>query len=174
MKSLRALLVVPLVLMAGMFASPAVGQDVDAKGSKELTELGLKIDKAANRAAPAQVVDKIVNEFHGKFTESDVLALRRTGLGFGEISIVLALASQSGKSPSEILAMRKPGEGWGELARDLNFKSLGSVIKSVKATEKGVNRVALERSGLEKMDRPDKLEKPDKPDKPMRPEKPGR
>jgi hypothetical protein len=186
----RAMPVVPIVLTAAIFIRPVAAQDIDAKGGKELTELGQKIDKAANRATPEQVVDKIVGEFKGKsFTfdaggtprplaESDVRALRQK-LGFGEISILLALANQSGKSVSDILAMRQSGEGWGELARDLKLKNLGSVIRSVKATEKGVDRAALQRSDrredrLETAAKPDKPERMERPERPMRPEKPGR
>ncbi len=144
----RALPVVPIVLTAAIFVPPVAAQDVDAKGGKELTELGQKIDKAADRAAPEQV-------------------------------ILLALSNQSGKSVSDILAMRQSGEGWGELARDLKLKNLGSVIKSVKATEKGVDRVALQRSDrredrLERAAKPDKPERMERPERPMRPEKPGR
>ena len=83
------------------------------------------------------------------------------------------------KPASAIFAMRKPGEGWGELARDLKLKNLGSVIKTVKATEKGVDRVALQRSDrredrLERAAKPDKPERMERPERPMRPEKPGR
>ncbi len=192
----RAMPVIPIVLTVAIFVRPAAGQDVDAKGGKELTELGQKIDKAADRAAPKQVVDKIVGEFNGKtftfepggtprtLTESDVRTLRK-GLGFGEISILLALASQSGKPVNDILAMRRSGEGWGDLARDLKLKNLGSVIKSVKATEKGLDRVVLERSDtrvdrlgkVDKLDKPEKLERVERmerPERPLRPERPGR
>lgn len=108
-------------------------------------------------------------------TAQDVQSLRAKGLGFGEISILLALTakqpdSATAKSLSDILAMRQAGEGWGKLARDLGYKSLGSVIKSVKATEQSVTRVAMERS--EKAEK--KPEKPARPEKPERPERPGR
>jgi hypothetical protein len=168
--------VVPIALTAAIFIRPVAAQDVDAKGGKELTELGQKIDKAANRAGPEQVVDKIVREFKGTFTESDVQGLRQKGLGFGEITIVLALASKTGMTSSQILALRKPGEGWGELARDLKLKNLGSVIKSVKATEKDVDRAALDRSDkpTDRLETATKPERMDRPERPMRPEKPGR
>ncbi|PYM07933.1 MAG: hypothetical protein DMD82_04200 [Candidatus Rokuibacteriota bacterium] len=161
---LRALAVAMLVLMAVFFCGPAAGQEVDSKGGRELTELGHKIDKASNRAASDRVVEKIVAEFKGKFTESDVQGLRKQGLGFGEISILLALASKSGKSVDDILKMRRSGEGWGELAHDLGLKNLGSIIRSVRATAKGVDRGALagserRRDGLEQAGRPDKPEK---------------
>ncbi|PYN82550.1 MAG: hypothetical protein DMD96_05800 [Candidatus Rokuibacteriota bacterium] len=74
--------------------------------------------------------------------------------------------------------MRQSGEGWGKLARDLGYNNLGSVVKSVKATDKDVTKVAMERSEKPdksgKMDKPDKPEKPERPEKPEKAEKPGR
>lgn len=201
----RALLLVPLVLALALIAGRAAGEELDAKGEKELGELGQKVDKTADRAAPEKVVDKIAGQFTGdkfacdnKFVqcgtsplgtlktlnsqqlESLVKTLRTgspgtKGLGFGEISIALALAEKSGKSVNDILAMRQSGTGWGELARNLGLKNLGSVVKSVKATEKDVAQVAEGRS--EKPDKAGKLEKAEKMEKPekmQRPERPGR
>ena len=201
----RALLLVPLVLALALIAGRAAGEELDAKGEKELGELGQKVDTTADRAAPDKVVDKIAVQFCGdkfacdnKFVqcgtsplgtlktlnsqqlESLVKTLRTgspgtKGLGFGEISIALALAEKSGKSVNDILAMRQSGTGWGELARNLGLKNLGSVVKSVKATEKDVAQVAEGRS--EKPDKAGKLEKAEKMEKPekmQRPERPGR
>ncbi len=176
---LRSLAVVPLVLMGVFVVGPAAGEEVDSKGGKELTALSQKIDKASNRAAPDQVVEKIVGEYKGKFTETDVQGLRKQGLGFGEISILFALASKSGKSVDYILKMRQSGEGWGELAHDLGLKNLGSIVRSVRATAKGVDRGALagsekRRDGLEQAGRPDKPEKFGKAERMARPERPVR
>src|SRR5712691_6756453 len=161
---LRALALALLVLMAVFVCGPAASQEVDSKGGRELTELGHKIDKASNRAAPDQVVEKIVGEYKGKFTETDVQGLRKQGLGFGEISILFALASKSGKSVDYILKMRQSGEGWGELAHDLGLKNLGSIVRSVRATAKGLDRGSLERSE-KRRDRPEQAGRPDKPEK---------
>ncbi len=190
-----------IALMIGLVAGQAVAQDVDAKGDKELTQLTQKIDKSAADRDGGRVTSKIVDEWKGtkfkfdpnstprELTAQDVQDLRAKKLGYGEISTLLALTakqsnSATAKSVSEILAMRLAGEGWGKLARDLGYKNLGSVVKSVKATDKDVAKVAMERSDKPdksgKMDKPDKpekperLEKPEKPEKPEKAEKPGR
>ena len=188
-----ALLLALVVLMMALIAGHAAAQAVDTKGDKELTQLTQKIDKGAADRDGGRVTAKIVDEWKGtkfkfdpnsaprELTAQDVQDLRAKKLGYGEISILLALTakqpnSATAKSVSEIFAMRQSGEGWGKLARDLGYKNLGSVVKSVKATDKDVTKVAMERSDKPdksgKMDKPDKLEKPDKPEKPDRPEKP--
>src|SRR2546427_5270945 len=182
-----------IALMIGLVAGQAAAQDVDGKGAKELTRLTRKTDKRAVDRDGGRVTAKIVDEWKGtkfkfdpnstprELTAQDVHDLRAKKLGYGEISILLALTakqpnSATAKSVSEILAMRQSGEGWGKLARELGYKNLGSVVKSVKATDKDVTKVAMERSDKPdksgKMDRPEKPEKLDKPEKPERPEKP--
>src|SRR5437879_10036487 len=185
-----------VVLMIGLVAGQAAAQDVDAKGDKELTQRTQKIDKGAADRDGGRVTAKIVDEWKGtkfkfdpnsaprELTAQDVRDLRAKKLGYGEISILLALTAKqpnaaTAKSLNEILAMRQSGEGgsgWGKLARDLGYKNLGSVVKSVKATEKDVTKVAMERNDRPdksgKIDKPDKPEKLDKPEKPERPEKP--
>jgi hypothetical protein len=192
-----------LVLPGMLIAGPAAGQDVDTKGEKELTTVGQKIDKTGAGADSGRVTTRIVDQWKGTqfqfdagsppraLTAQDVQDLRAKRLGFGEISILLALAAkQSSTNPKtvdQILAMRERGEGWGKLARDLGYKNLGSVLSSVKATDKGVTRVASERgpqvdkvSGTDKPDKPEKMSKPDKPERierverPEKPERPGR
>ena len=174
------LLVLPMIALV---AGSAAAQTVDTKGDKELTQLTQKIDKSAADRDGGRVTSKIVDEWKGtqfkfdpnsaprELTAQDVQDLRAKKLGFGEISTLLALTanqpnSATAKSVNEILAMRQAGEGWGKLARDLGYKNLGSVVKSVKATDKDVTKVAMERS--------DKPEKPDRPEKPEKAEKPGR
>ncbi len=56
--------------------------------------------------------------------------------------------------------MRQAGEGWSKIARDLGYKTLGSVIRSVKATERDVTRLAAERG--QKPERMGEMEKPGK------------
>ncbi len=121
-------------------------------------------------------------------TAQDVQDLRAKRLGFGEISILLALAakqpSTNPKTVDQILAMREGGEGWGKIARDLGYKDLGSVMSRVKAADKGITRVASERGPhvdkVSGVDKPEKMSKPDKPERierverPERPERPGR
>lgn len=181
--------VVSSVLLGALIVAPAAAQNVDAKGDKELTRLNQRIDKTAAEGEAGRVTARIVDEWKGTtftfdaggtprtLTAQDVQNLRAKRLGYGEISILLALTAKqpdpaTAKSMNEILAMRQAGEGWGKLAKDLGYKNLGSVVRSVQATEKSVTRVAIERS--EKMDKPEKMEKPARPEKPERPEKPGR
>ncbi|MBI2371069.1 MAG: response regulator [Deltaproteobacteria bacterium] len=67
-------------------------------------------------------------------TAQDVRDLRAKGLGYGEISILLALTANqpnpaTAKPLNEILARRRAGKGWGELARELGYKNLGSALR---------------------------------------------
>jgi hypothetical protein len=190
-----------LALAILLIITPAAAQQVDVKGEKELTAHGQKIDKASTSADSGHVTGKIVEQWKGtrlkfdaaseprELTTQDVQNLRQQKLGYGEISILLALAAkQEGTSPmpvNEILAMRQKGKmGWGNIAKELGYKSLGSVQKSVKATEAGVEKVAAsgkaEKVGkVDRSDRPERAEKPEKPErirveKPERVEKPGR
>ncbi len=184
-------LLMPFALTVALVGGPAAAQNV--KGDKELTERGQRIDKAASTADSGRVTERMVDEWKGttftfsptdshRLTAADVQSLRQKGLGFGEISILLALAakqtSANPQSVNDILAMRQAGEGWGKIARDLGYKNLGSVLKSVKATEKGVDRVAKaddkhpEKVG--KAEKVERMEKPERVERPERPERPGR
>jgi hypothetical protein len=88
---------------------------------------------------------------------------------------------------NDILAMRTAGAGWGKVAKDLGYKNLGSVLKSVKSAEKGVDRMAKaddkhtekpEKIGktekVDKMDKPGRIERIERPERPERAERPGR
>lgn len=187
---------VPFVLAASLIASQAAAQGVDAKGEKELTTLAQKIDTASASADSGRVTAKIVDQWTGtpfkfdaasaprELTAQDVQNLRRQRLGYGEISILLALAAKqpdaaTAKPLSEIVAMRQAGTGLGKLAKELGYDSLGSVMKSVKAADKGVQQVAAG-GRLDKPEKVGKVDKPEKPEKPVKPErverveKPGR
>jgi hypothetical protein len=188
-----------LALATLLIATPAAAQQVDVAGEKELTAHGQKIDKTSASADSKHVTDKIVEQWKGtqfkfdaadttsrQLTAADVQNLRQRKLGYGEISILLALAAkQDGTSPksvNEILAMRQTDKmGWGNVAKALGYKNLGSVNKSVKATEAGVERVSqidkTEKAGKpEKVEKIEKVEKPERVrvEKPERVEKPGR
>jgi hypothetical protein len=177
-----------LALATLLIATPAAAQQVDTQGEKELTAAGQKVDKASASADSKHVTDKIVLQWKGtqfKFDAADTTSrqlkaedvqnLRQQKLGYGEISILLALAAkQDGTSPksvNEILAMRQTDKmGWGNIAKALGYKSLGSVKQSVNATEAGIEKVSA--SGkAEKGSQVDKAEKAAKPDKPEKTEK---
>ena len=187
-----------LSLATSLIAAPAVAQKVDPKGEKELTAAGQKVDKVSASAESGQVTGKIVDQWKAtqftfdkgtaprELTAKDVQDYRAKGLGYGEISILLAVsAKQEGTSPksvNEILAMRETDKmGWGNIAKELGYKSLGSVKKSVNATETAVEKVsasgkAEKVSKIDKSDKSEKFEKPERirVEKPERPEKPGR
>jgi hypothetical protein len=178
-----------------LVASSTVAQQVDTKEEKELTALGHKVDKASASTDPGQVNGKIVEQWKGtpfrfdasgaprELTAQDVRDLRQKKLGYGEISILLAVTAKqpdghNAKSVNEILAMRKAGAGWGKVAHALGYPSLGAVKQSVKATDASVERAAAtgkpeKVSRLEKADKPEKAEKPEKPER-VRVEKPER
>jgi len=192
----------PFAVAVALFAAQAAGEAVDAKAEQELTTAGHRIDKASASADSGRVTTKIVDQWKGtqfkfdatsaprELTAQDVQDLRQKKLGYGQISILLALTAKqpdptTAKTLSEIVAMRQGGTGNGRLAKELGYKSLGAVIKSVKATETGVGTVSAsartekaEKPGkpekIEKVEKPDRPDRPEKPEKPERPEKPGR
>src|SRR5713101_6380743 len=120
----RSSLLLALALpMIALVAGHVAAQAVDTKGDKELTQLTQKIDKSAAERDGGRVTSKIVDEWKGtkfkfdanstprELTTQDVRDLRAKKLGYGEISILLALTAKqpnSAKSVSEILAMRRP------------------------------------------------------------------
>ena len=89
-------------------------------------------------------------------------------------------AKQDGTSPksvNEILAMRQTDKmGWGNVAKALGYKNLGSVNKSVKATEAGVEKISAtgKAEKASKVDKTEKVDRPDKPEKTEKVEKPER
>ena len=193
------ILMLPFAVAATLFVGQAAAEGVDAKAEKELTTTGARIDKASASADSGRVTTKIVDQWKGtqfkfdatgaprELTAQDVQDLRQKKLGYGQISILLALTAKqpdptTAKTLSEVVAMRQGGMGMGQVAKELGYRNLGSVIKSVKATETGVGTVTAS-SRTEKAEKPgkpekiEKVEKPDrpeKPEKPERPEKPGR
>jgi len=196
---------VSMAVAAIAIAGQAIAVPLDSKGEKDLNALGQKVDKTSASADSGHVTGAIVDQWKGTqftfdaggsardLTAQDVSDLRDKKLGFGEISILLALTAKqsdaaTAKSLNEILAMRQAGEGWGKLARDLGYPSLGSVNQSVKATDAKVEKVAaakpdkisaVDTEKVDKPDKPEKVEKFDKPERvhverPERVEKPGR
>ncbi len=178
------------VLAASLFARQAMAQAIDTNGEQELTTLGQKIDKASASADSGRVTAKIVDQWKGtqfkfdaastprELTAQDVQDLRQKRLGYGEISKLLALTAKqpdatTAKSLSEIVSMRQAGMGMGKLAKELGYRNLGSVVRSVKVTETNVEKTE-KADKVSKLDKPEKIEKPAKPEKPERAEKPGR
>ena len=145
----------------------------------EAKELDAKAGKAGTPEGQRRVTDAIAKDF--KVDPSVVTDLRNRKMGFGEITIALALSQElmkQDKTMSQqqaldtILAKRVAGEGWGKIAHDLHLK-LGHVRSKVEKAEKQVAR--LERSEkAEKPEKMEKVEKMEKPEKPAKVERPGR
>ncbi len=149
----------------------------------EAKELDAKAGKAATPEAQRRVTAAIAKDF--KVDPALVTDLRNRKMGYGEITIALALSQELMKSSNTsttplsqqdalqtILDKRAAGEGWGKIAHDLNLK-LGHVRSKVEKAEKQVARV--ERSEkAEKPEKMEKVEKMEKPEKPAKVERPGR
>jgi len=146
----------------------------------EAQELDAKAGKAA--ATPEgqrRVTEAIAKDF--KVDPSYVTDLRNRKMGFGEITIALALSQElmkQDKAMSQqqaldtILAKRTAGEGWGRIAHDLHLK-LGHVRSEVEKAEKQEARVERAEKA-EKLEKMEKVEKMEKPEKPAKVERPGR
>ncbi len=120
-----------IFFLAGATAAMAASRD-ETKLDQEAADL----DKSAGTPkGETVVVQKIEKEFN--VTESTITGLRDQKLGYGEISIVLALAKTepggiTADSISAIMKLRTgpPVMGWGEIAKKLGVK-LGSVVSAV-------------------------------------------
>ena len=124
-----AISLLALILASGLASTPALAQKVSDL-LEELTKLAKRIDgEAKDPRGEARVVKMLSEQYD--VTEDEIRALRQETLGYGEISILLALSKETGRPPSEILQKRKAGEGWGRIAQDYGVK-LGRVISEVK------------------------------------------
>jgi len=176
----RKIMVFGLVLVAG----PAWAQD--ASNDRPLTAAGRQVDQSATGSDQGRVTSRIVEQWKGteftfekgaaarELTAQDVQDYRAKGLGYGEISILLALAakqdSQTPLAVSEIHAMRTTdGMGWGNIAKELGYTSLGSVVSSVKKTDQ-----TLRADRAQRVDRTGKGGKPDSTARIEKAERPGR
>ncbi len=176
-----------------LFVTTAAAQSsppVDPSEQKHAERLGAEakeLDAKAGKAAATpegqrRVTEAIAKDF--KVDPSYVTDLRNRKMGYGEITIALALSQElmkQDKTMSQqqaldtILAKRTAGEGWGKIAHDLHLK-LGHVRSEVEKAEKQVARVekAEKHEKAEKPEKMEKVEKMEKPEKPAKVERPGR
>lgn len=170
-----------------LFVTTAAAQSsrpADASEEKHAERLGTEAQELDAKAAKAaatpegqhRVTETIAKDF--KVDSSVVTDLRNRKMGYGEITIALALSRELMKSNSTvsqqqalqtILDKRDGGEGWGQIAHDLHLK-LGHVRSEVEKAEKQVARVER----VEKAEKAERLEKMEKPEKPAKVERPGR
>lgn len=118
----------------------------ERKISEELWAEQRKVD-ADTRAMMAtadgrrRVAETIAKEL--KVSDKLVTDLRERKLGYGELTVALALSQQLMKRDKitqqqaldRVLRPRKAGQGWGAIARDLGLK-LDDVLSDVKKTDK--------------------------------------
>ena len=85
--------------------------------------------------------------------DARVQGLRDQKLGYGEIGIVLSLASQlpggiDDANVQKIMTLRQgpPVQGWGKIAKDLGL-NLGKAVSQVKRTEAAVRKQERARQG---------------------------
>ena len=148
-------LIVALMLGAAVPAGAQKPAETDTQLGKEARE----IDASASRADAARVSRRIAEEFSTvqvkssatdpnarPLTLQDVQTLRSKGLGYGEITILLALyARQSSVTFStidQIREMKQSGQGWGPIAKTLGVERLGAVRRDVKRTDHAVRALA--------------------------------
>lgn len=121
------------------------------KLSEELWVEQRKLDNDAKAVAATadgrrRVAETIAKEM--KATDKLVMNLRDRKLGYGEITVALALSQQLMKREKvthqqaldRVLGPRKDGQGWGAIARDLNL-DLDAAVGDVKMVDKRVAKL---------------------------------
>jgi len=155
---------------------------------------------AINKASTSPKLDEaraqaLAKQFN--VPESQVTDLRNKKMGWGEITISLAMAQHlatTSKTPlttdqalTKIEQLRSEKMGWGKIAKDLGFK-LGPVVSTVDRGERAIHTAdreareeraekvehAEKAQGPEKMERLERMERPERVERPERPERPGR
>lgn len=109
-------------------------------GQKKLDTDGARV-MAARPDGRRRVAETIAKQFN--VPEKLVDDLRGRKIGYGEITVALALSQQlmkrdkvtQQKALDSVLRLRKSGQGWGVIARGLGLK-LSDVVSDVKKTDK--------------------------------------
>ncbi len=177
MKKKLAIMLAAAFLAAG--AVRAVNAGAATREEKRLERSAGDIDRDSRKPnAEKPIVGRIENQF--KVTDAQIAGLRSRKLGYGEITIVFALADKlpggiTGANVDWIMAMRNgpPRMGWGEIAHKLGFK-LGPVIKNVETVRSRERRELREEGNAtrERMEKGKMGERPVHPEPPERPERP--
>lgn len=145
-----------------------------SKDESALEEDVQELDEAGGQGENA-IVDRLEEQF--EVDEAVIQGLRDKKLGYGEITITLALADKleggiTDANIDQILAMRGADgkkEGWGVIAKKLGFK-LGPVISDVEMvkagakvekTDSGASTAGKEK--IERAERPERIEKSERP-----------
>ncbi len=182
MKNIKIQLLVAGLLLGAAGFMPVCAQEKN-KDEKKLETSAVTLDKDAAKPEGEKVVaDKLKTEF--KVDDARVQALRDQKLGYGEISIVLALSEKmpggiNDANVQKIMGMRQgpPVMGWGNIAKSLDLK-LGQVVSKVHKTQteahKRIKNEKMKTEKGEKGEKGEKMEKHERAEKMERPDKGGR
>jgi hypothetical protein len=124
----------------------------ERKMSEELWVEQRKVDSDTRATAATPDGRKRIAEAIAKqmdVTDKLVTDLRGRTLGYGEITVALAVSRQLMKRDKltqqqaldRVLGPRRSGQGWGAIARDLNVK-LDDVLSDVRKTDKRLAKLA--------------------------------
>jgi hypothetical protein len=124
----------------------------ERKMSEELWVEQRKVDSDTRATAATPDGRKRIAEAIAKqmdVTDKLVTDLRGRKLGYGEITVALAVSRQLMKRDKltqqqaldRVLGPRRSGQGWGAIARDLNVK-LDDVLSDVRKTDKRLAKLA--------------------------------
>jgi hypothetical protein len=124
----------------------------ERKMSEELWVEQRKVDSDTRATAATPDGGKRIAEAIAKqmdVTDKLVMDLRGRKLGYGEITVALAVSRQLMKRDKltqqqaldRVLGPRRSGQGWGAIARDLNVK-LDDVVSDVRKTDKRLAKLA--------------------------------
>lgn len=162
--------------LAACIPSLALADDMLSKDDQALEESASNVDREANRPEGTQMVEsRLKSEF--KVDDSLIQGLRDQKLGYGEISIVLALAEKrpGGITDANIQAIMTerlgpPKVGWGQIAKK-QHTTLGKLNGKLKRMDAaGIQDNAAK--AHEK--RADKAESAERRETAQRPERAGR
>lgn len=164
------------LMLAGLFlcaaAMPALAQE-KTREEKKLESSAVELDKsAAKPEGQVRVSDKIKAEFG--VDDARIQSLRDKNMGYGGISIALALAQSlpggiTDANVDKVMAMRQgpPVMGWGKIAKELDLK-LGSVQSKVhkmsaevKKADKAEGRKEMKEMKGERGGKPEKMARPE-------------
>lgn len=172
---------VVLAFCAASFAAAAEGS---SKDEQKLEQTSSDLDRdAAPPEGQKAVESRLKSEF--KVDDARVQGLRDQKLGYGEISIVLALAQKmpggiTDANVQAIMSQRQgpPVMGWGQIAKKQGVK-LGQVISKVKSVDAAARKHERTESkkrekGEERAERAGRPERPERPERAERHEGAGR
>jgi len=177
----KSVFLIVLAAVVGATSHRAIAADTD---DQKLMQEQQEMDKS--QATDTQKATSLAAQFN--VPEKTVDDLRAKGLGWGEVTIDLAMAQKlSSANPklyptmadalNKIASLRASGEGWGKIAKDLGFK-LGPVVSAAHHAVRDMHAAdhsapAADQIHPDKIDHPEHPEHPDHIDRPERIDRPG-